>query len=295
MIDEDFMEIAYLTQIEKANLNANQTEGNISVLKKTENIDGSNLVYVSGACLKYTIKEYWKSKEIELSEKLEKTEGRQVTTQCKPEKYIDDDLFGYMDTDKGVNRTAPVKTNGLISLYQYRGDQNTGVRFSEEGEEHSLYDIEITTNIMRGNIAIELDRIGEYINPELEEDIEGKKSISEEEKEKRYQNLLKAIFHLWGGANQSNFLTSLSPEVMVATTRNDKSLTIGDKLRVNPEYELEIEQLKEAIQYNKENLEEVKIGLFPGFLENEEKVKEEFEELEGVEVMSMSELKDEML
>lgn len=290
----NFLEIAYLTKIEKANPNASGTEGNITVLKKTEEIDGTARVFVSGTSIKYAIKEYWKSIGWKLSPIKEKEAataeegGRQITTECNLEKYIDDDLFGYMDTSgqKTKKRVAPVKTNGLISIFPYRGDINRGVRFSQKSEDHSLYDIEITTNVMRGNFAIELDRIG--YDDEKKEMV-----INEAEKKKRIRALFEAIFNLWGGGHQTNFLTKLSPELMVVVFRNDKSLTIADKLRIDEKYNLDISALKEIIELFHDKIEKVLIGGLKSFVRN-------WPDIEGlkndkIEVMELVRLKERLL
>lgn len=39
--------------------------------------------------------------------------GAQISSACDPAKYIDDDLFGYMNTAKNLARYAPVKTSGV--------------------------------------------------------------------------------------------------------------------------------------------------------------------------------------
>lgn len=290
-----FLEIAYLTKIEKANPNASGTEGNITILKKTEEIDGKQRVFISGASIKYAIKEYWKSIGWKLSpikgksSTTDEETGRQITTECNLGKYIDDDLFGYMDTS-GKNtrkRVAPIKTNGLISVFSYKGDINRGVRFDPTGkEQHSLYDIEITTNVMRGNFAIELDRIG--YDDEKEETI-----IKEDEKKKRIEALFDAILNLWGGGHQTNFLTKLSPDFMVIVGRNDKSLTVADKLRIDENYNLDVNTLKEVLDLYKDKIEKVWIGGLRGFVKNWpeiEKLKDE-----KIEVIGLSKLKESLL
>lgn len=309
-----FMEVAFLTKIEKTNINASGTEGNVTALKKTEEIDGTQRVFISGASIKYSVKEYlrgigWELSKVEpkierrrgRTENDEETEavGRQVTTACEPDKYIDDDLFGFMDTSvrPPKKRVAPVKTNGLISLFPYRGDINRGVRFDPTGEEqHSLYDIEITTNIFRSNWAIELDRIGEFggSNPQAAKK-EPVKGIADIEKEKRAKALLESLFNLWSTVKQTNFLSKLTPEVMAIVLRDDKTLTIGDKLKIDEKMNLSSGALKEALSYHKARIKEAHLGYFSSFISNQA----EIESLEGYEgklkVSSLSDLKDMIL
>lgn len=282
------IEIAYLTKIEKGNLNADSTKGNITILKKTQEINGDERVYISGESVKYSIKEYLKDENgVELSPIKERTEESQVTTECDPENYIDDDLFGYMDTQEDLQRTAPVKTNGLISIFPWKSDINQGVRFSEEGEQHSMHNLEITTSVMRGNFLISLDRIGKWDGGE----------ISDKDKNKRLKKLIKSIFNLWGGANQTNYLTDIKPQAIVIAERGDKAITIGDKLKIDEDYNLDIDSLLEALHYSSEELNQVYFSSFSSFLNNLNEVKEKLETVDDIDVSieSMGELKNNMI
>ncbi len=293
-----FMEIVFLTKVEKTNINASGTEGNITSLKKTTEIDDTQRVFISGVSLKYSIKEYLRDLGYELSpikgkEKGEgKERGAQITTECNPEKYIDDDLFGYMDTKSDNKRVAPVKTNGMISLFPYKNDMNRGVRFDPEGQNHSLYDLEIVTTVFRSNWAIELDRIG------IENVKVNNKSIlvniKDEEKEKRAKAFLESIFNLWSRVKQSNYLTSISPQIIALVFRDDKTLTIGDKLRIDENYNLDIDSLIEAIDYHKNRIKEVYIGYSNSFIKNGDELVKKCQN-NGIKVMPIAELKNKVL
>jgi CRISPR-associated protein Cst2 len=284
-----FMEVVFLTKSEKSNVNASGTEGNITSLKKTTEIDDTQRIFISGASVKYSLKQYLADIGWELSPLKSKTQAAQVTTECKPDKYIDDDLFGYMDTEKNVKRVAPVKTSGMISLFPYASDLNRGVRFDPETQKHSLYDIEISTSVFRSNWAIELDRVGVTTQKS-----EGKVfSLPKEEREKRVKAILEGIFHFWSRVKQSTYLTNLSPEVIALVLRDDKAITIGDKLRIDTDYNLDISTLKEALEYHSERINEVYIGYFGSFLKNATRVQEL--KNEKVRVLPMAELKKMML
>jgi len=283
----NFMEIAFLSKLEKANINASGTEGNVTILKKTEEIDGTQRIYISGTSLKYAIKTYLAENGWKLSEIKSKTRTAQITTECNPKERMDDDLFGYLDTEADKKRVAPIKTNGMVSLFPYKGDLNRGVRFDPRGKEHSLYDVEIATNVFRSNWAIELDRVGNGENWE----------ISANEKEKRIKAFLRALFNLWSRVKQTNFLTKISPEVVVIVFRDDKTLTIADKLRIDENYNLDIQALKEAIDYHKDAIKEVFIGGMKSFIRNWDAVVTRLNRhLEGkVKVMDLTTLKDNLL
>lgn len=281
------MEIVFLVKAEKTNLNAAGTDGNITSLKKTTEVDDTQRIFISGASVKYAIKQYLQDIGWSLSPLKGKSRQAQVTTECKPKEYIDDDLFGYMDTSRNVKRVAPVKTNGMIALFPYSNDLNRGVRFDPEGTQHSLYDIEIVTTVFRSNWAVELDRIGKKSdNSEGEEDFD----LNAGEKEKRIKGLLESIFNFWSRVKQTNYLTSLTPQVLAIVLRDDKTMTIGDKLSINANHELDINALEEVLTYHKKRLKEVYIGYFRSFLRNADEVNRL--NSDKAKVMSLPDLKN---
>ena len=154
------MEISFLTKVEKSILNAAGTSGgNLTELKKTTEIDNSQRIFVSGSSIKWSVKEYWRENEGRTKELVspisEKEEGAQISSACDPAKYIDDDLFGYFNTAKNLARYAPVKTSGMISLFNIGPDIDNLVRYSQKSQNHSLFDKEVSTNVFRSSWAIE--------------------------------------------------------------------------------------------------------------------------------------------
>lgn len=298
-----FMEIAFLTKVEKTNINAAGVEGDITLLKKTEGLDGKQYPYVSGQSIKFAIKQYLSETGWSLSPVKPKEKEAQITTECNPAKYIDDDLFGYMDTAKDVRRTAPVKTNGMISVFEWKGDLDRGVRYDPFGKEHSLFDIEITTTIFRSNWAIELDLVGRSIKMDEIKEVEGLEDkyigdfIDNKEKERRVKALLNALFNFWTRVKQTNLFTKTSPEVIVIILRSDKSATIGDKLKVDHNLRLDIDSLREAILFAREKIIGAYLGYNRSFLTNTPDELKQLElEMDGkIKVMLLHELKNLLL
>jgi CRISPR-associated protein Cst2 len=244
-----FMEITFLTKVEKSILNASGTSGgNLTELKKTTEIDGTQRVFVSGSSVKWSIKKYFEENENRTGEKrspiTEKEEGAQISSACDPEKYIDDDLFGYFNTAKKVARNAPVKTSGMISVFEVGPDTDNLVRYSQASENHSLFDKEVSTNIFRSSWAIELDRIGK-------DEGKAKIDLKPDKKEKRVKLFLEALFNLWQRTQQTNYLTNTQPDLMTVTFREDKALIVGDKLSIDKHYNVDIEALEEILEYHK--------------------------------------------
>ncbi|HDZ35695.1 MAG TPA: type I-B CRISPR-associated protein Cas7/Cst2/DevR [Thermococcus sp.] len=314
------IEVVTLTKIEGANLNSNGTEGVISVLKKVRDpVDGREYVRVSGQSVKYHLRQLLKELGWELSQVVPKSEGGQkvIVSLGEPHKYIDDDLFGYMIAKKvdGKNatlrRTAVVRTNGMISLFPYTEDRDFGVRYDPSGDNHNIYETEITTNVMRGNFFIEVDRLGvfkeglevpklEGLKARKEKDATGKEVtlyvLPEEEREKRLKAILEAIMTYHGGAKLSNFFTKIYPEVMLVALLRRKIPVIGDALRVKEGYVdgklvLDVERLKETVETFSDNIEKLYIGLFESRFANVDELKKAFEGTKNVEVVSMRELK----
>jgi CRISPR-associated protein Cst2 len=263
-----FMEITFLSKVEKSILNAAGTGGgNLTELKKTTEIDNSQRIFVSGSSMKWCIKEYWKENEERTGERhspiSEKEQGAQISSQCDPSKFIDDDLFGYFNTAKNLSRYAPVKTSGMISLFDTIDVDNL-VRYSETTQNHSLFDKEISTNIFRSSWAVELDRVGKT------EETDSKKSInvSTAIKERRVKLFLEALFNFWQRTQQSNYLTNTQPELMTVIFRNDKSLVVGNKLRMDKDYNVDIDALEEILKFHRNEISLAYIASHKSFTKN---------------------------
>lgn len=276
------IEIVTITRIEGANLNSNGTEGVISVLKKIRDpLDMKEYVRVSGQSLKFHLKEVMRDA---LGEKLspiskmkgERGEGSVLVSEGNPEKYIDDDLFGYMLAGKPTRkRTAPVRTNGLISLFPYQEDRDFGVRYDPSGEEeHNIHETEISTNIMRGNFFIEVDRVGVFVEGEVEKP----SSLDKAERERRIRSLFEAILTYHGGGHLSRFLTKVYPEAVVAIFLNRKIPVVGDNLRLRQEtkegkYFMDVPLLSEVLKTFEEYIDRVYIGILENKFANLDEIK----------------------
>ena len=203
------------------------------------------------------------------------------------------------ETKKGARkRTASVRTNGMISIFPYKGDRDFAVRYdpTDPAGQHNIYETEITTNIMRGNFFVELNRLGKFEQFELE-DKKVEKELSKEEKNKRLQALFDAIFNFFGGAHLSNYFTKVYPELIVVAVLKRKMPIIGDKLSItgkneDGKYVVDVIRLKEAIDTFNENVDEILIGGFESVIGN-------WGELTGLssgttKVMSLKDLKSEI-
>ena len=265
-----FLELTFLTKVEKSILNAAGTSGgNLTELKKTTEIDDSQRIFVSGSSMKWSVKKYWKENEKRTHELtspvVEKQEGAQISSACDPSKYIDDDLFGYFNTAKNQARYAPVKTSGMISLFDVGPDIDNLVRYSQKSQNHSLFDKEISTNVFRSTWAIELDRIGK-----AEKGVEAKDAVDLpiKTKEWRVKLFLESIFDLWLRTQQANYLTNTQPDLVALVFREDKSLIVGNKLSIDNKYNVDIEALKEALRYHENKISLAYVASHRSFIKN---------------------------
>lgn len=263
----NFIEITTLTKVEKSILNAaGSGGGNVTELKKTTEIDNTERIFVSGTSVKWSIKKFWEENwPGSTSPIVEKKAGAQISSQCKPDKFIDDDLFGYFNTGTNLARTAPVKTSGMISIFDVDTNIDNRVRYSKKDNNHSMFEQEISTNVFRSSWVIEVDRIGETIGkPESEKVIH----IPPNEKEKRLKMFFHAIFDLWQRTQQTNNLTNTQPNVMVIIFRQGKSPVIGDRLRIDNQKNLDLDALKEALSYHEQAITLAYVAADKSFLNN---------------------------
>jgi len=237
------IEIVTLTKVDPANLNSNGTEGVITVLKKFRDpVENKEFVRVSGQSVKYHLKEmlyeiYENGKPKYESYKLEAVSGQSrnakqvLVSPGDPEKYIADDLFGYMKTDTNKKRIAPVRTSGMVSLFPYEEDRDFGVRYDESGnEKHNIYETEFSANIMRSNFFIEVDRIGVFDKTEVDDT--KVKTLPPDERNNRIKDLIKCILSYHHETRSTRFLTKVYPEAVAVLFLNKKIPVIGDNLRV---------------------------------------------------------------
>ncbi len=126
-----------------------------------------------------------------------------------PEKYIDDDLFGYMDAKKGSdNKDATKKRRGAlevsraISLDPYWGDIAFGSTGGEKGKT-SIHSTEVHRTAYQYSVAL---------TPE---------SLKKPERASLVLDAIAAIRHV--GGNHSRFLYEFRPESIVIRITDDPS------------------------------------------------------------------------
>lgn len=226
--------ISYVTKASYASLNGSDKEAdNISSIKKIKMVDGKEYPYCSSQAIRRALREQLAVLNFDLSEgvKGEKKKGA-ATTQCEPQKYIDDDLFGFMNTDKDTKRTSPVRVTPVIALTPYLGDMDFGTNYMsvKAGGNPNIFETEIHSGYYYGTILIELDRVGSKAEEE-KYDLD----LDNEEKKKRVLGLIDAIQNLWTVGRQSRFLTDMSPKFVAASIMDVKNPIFMECIRMNDE------------------------------------------------------------
>ena len=164
--------ITYLSKVSFATLNGSDKEvDNINPIKKITLPDGNQVPYVSSQAMRRALRDKLAELGYDLSPiEMSSTSKGAPKTALNPIKYIDDDLFGYMDAKAGQDgeagtsnvRTSPVRVESLVALATYKGDLDYATNFMgvKIKLNPNIFETEIHSGVYRGTILIELDRVG---------------------------------------------------------------------------------------------------------------------------------------
>lgn len=282
--------IAYIFKTSLGSINGSWTEGNVSTVKKITRPDGYQLPYVSGQSLKYQIRRAWKEMGLTdalASMNMQKAKDKSGVdhTLGEPDKYIDDDLLGYMIAAKAGTRrrTGVVRTSAAIGIFPFKNDRDLGTKSKEEtGGDSSaggnMFETEIYYNYFRVNVLVELDRLGVFQDFELEKSSKGKiANLSLPERKERLIALFNALSHMWGGGKQSRLLTDMSPKFLAITFQNAKAPVFLETLNVSVKEELDTKAAREVLCGNSDIISQQFVGVQSGIFKND--VASELEEL----------------
>lgn len=214
--------ITYITKASYSSLNGSDKEAdNISSIKKIKMMDGKEYPYCSSQAIRRALREQLSVLGFTLSEGVtgEKKKGA-ATTKCDPQNFIDDDLFGFMNTDKNIKRTSPIRVSPAIAMTPYLGEMDFATNYMsvEAGGNPNIFETEIHSGYYYGTILIELDRIGEK---SIGDGYDLK--LESSEKKRRVLALIDSIQNLWTVGRQSRFLTDMSPKFISAALMNIKN------------------------------------------------------------------------
>lgn len=270
MKDAKALTITYLTPVSFASLNGSDKEAdNISNIKKITR-ETEQFPYVSAQAIRRALRDQLAVMGKTLSEGITATIKKgAATTLQEPEKYIDDDLFGYMGTEgakegkkgKSIKRTSPVRVSPLVSLHKYEGDLDFATNFMgvEAGGDPNIFETEIHAGLYRGTILIELDRIG------CGEGFE--KDLPNTDKASRVKDFLTAFKNLWSSGRQTRFLADISPKFIAAAMLTVKNPIFLESVVV-ANGNLNVDLLNETIEDYKNEIKALVIGARKGIFSN---------------------------
>lgn len=192
----------------------NRGEGDGSTLATLQTITRSNDQYttVSAEAIRWALREYFQHHQPEDVNRTFDPDRDQYNfkdERCSAERFIDDDLFGYMDAKKDKdNKNATVKRRGAlevsraISLDPYWGDTVFGSKGGEKGKT-SIHSTQVHYTAYQYTIALTPEHL---------------------KKSERASDLLEALIGIRHvGGNHSRFLYEFRPESVVLRITDDPS------------------------------------------------------------------------
>ncbi|WP_069133412.1 type I-B CRISPR-associated protein Cas7/Cst2/DevR [Rhodohalobacter halophilus] len=285
--------ITYLSKVSFSSLNGSDKEvDNINPIKKVTLSNGEELPYVSSQAIRRALRD----KIEELGNTLSpvdasSTEKGAPKTALDPIKYIDDDLFGFMDAQSGSGntktRTSPIRVESLLALATYKGDLDYATNFMGKkiGLDANIFETEIHSGVYRGTILIELDRVGKKTKIKNEEtrELETIDLVDDEEKANRVIAFLNALQTLWSQGRQTRFLADISPKFIAAALMKSKNPIFLEAVDLTESGNINIEKLNTVVSDYEKFIEShvfaAQEAVFPK-QENVESIKEGFDQLE---------------
>ncbi|MFB6271773.1 MAG: type I-B CRISPR-associated protein Cas7/Cst2/DevR [Salinibacter sp.] len=272
--------LGYLSKVSAANVNASHTEGNVAVTKKVTLPDGSARPYISGQAIRRMLRERLADLGYELSEPFAEVSGQEVTPPVRPWDFVDEDLFGYLDSSGGHRRTSPVRASAAIGQFPFQDDRDLGTRSFERfgetmAEGGNLFETELYANVFAGNVLVELDRVGVF--PAVEVAADDDHALEVEARRTRVRTLLESLNLLWGGGRTARMLTDLSPTFVAYSRLAVKHPAFLESLVArygDGGYELALEPLTNALDKFAAYREQTLFGLEPGVFANEAEIRE---------------------
>lgn len=192
----------------------NRGEGDGSTLSTLQKITKGNDQYttVSADAIRWAYREYLQNsqaKEVNRTFDAESDKYNIKDEKYNPNKYIDDDIFGFMDAKKDKdNKDATTKRRGAlevsraISLDPYWGDIAFGSKGGQKGKT-SIHNTEVHCTAYQYTLAL---------TPE---------SLKNPERAKLLLNAIPSIQHV--GGNHARFLYEFRPESIVIRVTEDPS------------------------------------------------------------------------
>jgi len=191
-----YIQISILGKI-YGNVNADEVIGTRITLKKMYDSQGNVYPFVSPRAIKYAIRQALKEKGHEIDPYIKDPDINQLNDSGDPEKYIDNDLFGYLTTKRGgkkgeggsISRQAPIALSYFKALFNTPINTEFAARFPRSADEEINpvpFEIEVAEFIGKLNCIIY-----DYVGKKDEFNTREKDFVlPEEERRKRLKDFL---------------------------------------------------------------------------------------------------------
>lgn len=283
--------IGMIMQVDVGNVNAGWTEGVVTVIKKVERPDGYFHPYISGQALRRYIRDTMRDilkdrndENLKMSPEEESSDKKSpIVTAGDPRQYIDDDLFGFMRAIKRLEskgtrrRTSPLRVSPAYGMFKLNSDRDLGTRSALEVRKSaeaggSIFETEITSNMFRSTLLLELDRVGVWKGYETtsEKDKDGG-VLDEDERKARIIVLLESLKYLWGGGRQTRLLVDLTPQFIIYARMKRKVpifLNSIDVQHSDGSFTIKTDIIRETVKDYVDDIQSLIVGIRTGQFTN---------------------------
>lgn len=261
----------------RVNINAGEGGGNVTELKLYED---ATKPYASAQAMRHAIREGVRRVHAD-------------DLRCNPSAPCGDvehcwlcDMFGYFNVDlkpKWTRRTSPLKATGMWGQIRTEIITDMIFRYGMDEKDHALAHVQLSDNIFRGGVLLDLSNIGVVTDPIYGN--KGKKvkksegsgtkrvfshfetyAISAEERKERAVAIVDSIMYLSDFAKQSRGPAVTAPRILIATLQPRYHQLLMEALELNNKAEVDIEELRVTLQDIVDLDSELVFGFRPGIL-----------------------------
>lgn len=200
-------------------------------------------------------------------------------------------------------RTSPLRVSPAFGIFKLNSDRDLGTRSAVELKQSAdaggaFFETEITNNLFRTALLLELDRVGIWKRYETTaEKYSDDDQLDEKKRKSRISILLESLKYLWGGGRQSTLLVNLTPQFIIYARMKRKVPLFLNSIDVeyldDGNYNIKTDIIKETIEDYSKDIQSLIIGIRKGLFTNN--IKEELKEMTNVEVTTVGSAIDLMI
>lgn len=175
-------------------------------------------------------------------------------------------------------RTSPLRVSPAFGIFKLNSDRDLGTRSAVEVQQSAdaggaFFETEITNNLFRTALLLELDRVGIWKRYETtEENYKDDDQLNEEERKKRISILLESLKYLYGGGRQSTLLVNLTPQFIIYARMRRKVPLFLNSIDIEyndvGKYKIKTDILKETVDDYSKDIQSLIIGVRKGQFTN---------------------------